>query len=127
MYPVVPRSPAQRAADSRYISVAYYCGLAYSEFGLLAAVEDTPQRVDADGNLQFDEALTTKHSPVPRVSPLCGPRRTCDSLRRRCSHRRSSTGMTSCSEVLDRSQVHIRQASSPRADGEPAPAPMEAG
>ncbi|WP_040838306.1 NAD(P)H oxidoreductase [Nocardia brevicatena] len=38
--------------------IAYYCGLAQSTVGLLPGAEEKRQRVDADGNLLFDEALT---------------------------------------------------------------------
>lgn len=38
--------------------IAYYCGMAHSSVGLLAGAEEKPQRVDADGNLRLDEALT---------------------------------------------------------------------
>lgn len=38
--------------------LAYYCGLAHSMVGLLPGAEDKPQRLDADGNLLLDAALT---------------------------------------------------------------------
>lgn len=38
--------------------IAYYCGLAESSVGLLPGAEEKRQRVDADGNLLLDEALT---------------------------------------------------------------------
>lgn len=38
--------------------IAYYCGLDRSTVGLLPGAEEKRQRVDADGNLLFDEALT---------------------------------------------------------------------
>ncbi len=38
--------------------IAYYCGLAHSSVGLLPGAEEKPQRLDADGNLLLDEALT---------------------------------------------------------------------
>lgn len=38
--------------------IAYYCGLAQSSVGLLPGAEEKRQRLDADGNLLLDEALT---------------------------------------------------------------------
>ncbi|MFR9749852.1 NAD(P)H oxidoreductase [Nocardia sp. 004] len=38
--------------------IAYYCGLTDSSVGLLPGAEEKRQRVDAAGNLLFDEALT---------------------------------------------------------------------
>lgn len=38
--------------------IAYYCGLTDSVVGLLPGAEEKPQRVDANGILQLDEALT---------------------------------------------------------------------
>ncbi|WP_324188686.1 NAD(P)H oxidoreductase [Nocardia flavorosea] len=38
--------------------IAYYCGLTHSSVGLLAGAEEKPQRLDAEGNLLLDEALT---------------------------------------------------------------------
>lgn len=38
--------------------IAYYCGLTHSSVGLLPGAEDKPQRLDADGNLLLDEAIT---------------------------------------------------------------------
>jgi len=37
--------------------VAYYCGLAQSSVGLLPGAEEKRQRLDAEGNLLFDDAL----------------------------------------------------------------------
>lgn len=38
--------------------IAYYCGLTHSSVGLLPGAEEKPQRLDAEGNLLLDEALT---------------------------------------------------------------------
>ncbi|NKY57416.1 NAD(P)H oxidoreductase [Nocardia flavorosea] len=38
--------------------IAYYCGLTHSAVGLLPGAEEKPQRLDADGTLLLDEALT---------------------------------------------------------------------
>ncbi|MFE7741730.1 NAD(P)H oxidoreductase [Nocardia sp. NPDC057455] len=38
--------------------IAYYCGLTQSMVGLLPGAEEKPQRLDADGNLLLDNALT---------------------------------------------------------------------
>ncbi|WP_280399430.1 NAD(P)H oxidoreductase [Nocardia carnea] len=38
--------------------LAYYCGLSHSMVGLLPGAEEKPQRLDADGNLLLDPALT---------------------------------------------------------------------
>lgn len=38
--------------------IAYYCGLTQSTVGLLPGAEEKPQRLDAEGNLLLDDALT---------------------------------------------------------------------